>query len=106
MSIYDISTKTLWDFWVMRQNNGQWTACWSGRIQHTDQSDGIYPNPYGTTATGLPFIGGNIGTGTERRRYQCVMGISLASPAKWPAFSLACKPDRWLQPGPSDQCHS
>jgi hypothetical protein len=88
MSIYDISTKTLWDFWVMRQNNGQWTACWGGRIQHTDQSDGIYPNPYGTTATGLPFIGGEISAQELKDGViNHVMGISLASPAKWPTFS-------------------
>jgi hypothetical protein len=88
MSIYDISTKTLWDFWIMRQNNGQWTACWGGRIQNTDQSDGIYPNPYGTTATGLPFIGGEISAQELKDgAINHVMGISLPSPAKWPTFS-------------------
>ena len=88
MSIYDISTKTLWDFWVMRQSNGQWTACWGGRIQNTTQSDGIYPNPYGTTATGLPFIGGEI-TAQELKNgaINHVIGISLPSPAKYPTLS-------------------
>ena len=88
LSIYDISTKTLWDFWIMRQSNGQWSACWGGRIQHTDQSDGIFPNPYGTTATGLPFIGGEI-TAQELKdgAINHVMGIGIPSPAPWTTLS-------------------
>jgi hypothetical protein len=88
MSIYDLSTHTLWEFWVMHQTNGQWNACWGGRIQNTAQSDGIFPNPYGTTATGLPFIGGEISeqdlaSGTINH----AIGISLVDVAAWNVFS-------------------
>ena len=88
MSIYDLSTHTLWDFWVMRKNNGQWQTCWGGRIQNTPQSDGIFPHPYGTTATGLPFIGGEI-TAQELKdgAINHVMGLAIPSPALWSTFS-------------------
>jgi hypothetical protein len=88
MSIYDLSTQTLWDFWVMSQANGQWQACWGGRIQNTPQNAGIFPNPYGTTATGLPFIGGEI-SAEELAKGQIdhVMGISLVNAASWNVFS-------------------
>jgi len=88
MSIYDLSTHTLWDFWVMSQTNGQWQACWGGRIQNTPQNPGIFPNPYGTTATGLPFIGGEI-SAEELAKGQIdhVMGISLVNVAAWNIFS-------------------
>lgn len=88
MSIYDLSTHTLWDFWVMSQTNGQWQACWGGRIQNTTQNAGMFPNPYGTTATGLPFIGGEISAeDLAKGQINHVMGISLVNAATWNVFS-------------------
>ena len=97
MSIYDLSTQTLWEFWVTSETNGQWQACWGGRIQNTPQSPGYFPNPYGTTATGLPFIGGEI-TAQELADGQInhVMGISLVDVATWNVFSWpATRSDGW-----------
>ena len=84
MSVYDFSTHTLWDFWVMKQNNGQWQACWGGRMQNTGEQEGIFSYSYGATATGLPYIGGEI-TAQELRNgaINHVMGIAIPSPAKW-----------------------
>ncbi|WP_079420443.1 DUF4124 domain-containing protein [Thiomonas intermedia] len=88
MSIYDLSTQTLWEFWVTSQVNGQWQACWGGRIQNTANNAGLFANPYGTTATGLPFIGGEI-SAQELASGQInhVMGISLVDVAAWNIFS-------------------
>lgn len=91
MSVYDISTHTLWEFWVTRHVDGRWQACWGGRIQNTTQNAGIFPHPYGATATGLPFIGGEISAEElERGEIDHVMGISLVEVAgsnlvSWPA---------------------
>lgn len=91
MSIYQPSTDTLWEFWQARKTNGQWEACWGGRLQNASQSDGIFPNHYGTTATSLLFVGGQL-TPEELQRGEIrhVMGIALVDAEKysvvsWPA---------------------
>jgi hypothetical protein len=91
MTVYQPSTRTLWEFWQMRKINGQWQACWGGRMQNTSASNGVFPGYYGTTATSLPFIGGQI-TAEELRRGEIkhVMGISLVeiehfNIVSWPA---------------------
>jgi hypothetical protein len=91
MTIYQPSTNSMWEFWVARKASGQWRACWGGKMQDTNTSDGIWPHPYGTTATGLPFLGGQI-TAEELRRGEIrhAIGISLveaelATVVSWPA---------------------
>jgi len=88
MSIYDLSTHTLWEFWVTRRVGGEWQACWGGRVRDTMQNPGIFPHPYGATATGLPFIGGEI-SAEELARGQInhVIGIALVNAASWKEFS-------------------
>lgn len=88
MTIYQPSTNTLWEFWVTRKSSGQWQACWGGRMQNVNTDDGIWTHPYGTTATGLPFIGGQI-TADELKRGEIrhVMGISLVDMAAWNVVS-------------------
>ena len=91
MTIYQASTDTLWEFWKTRQVNGQWQACWGGRIQHASLSEGIFNTYYGTTATSLPFLGGQI-TAEELQRGEIkhAIGISLVETesskvVSWPA---------------------
>jgi hypothetical protein len=91
MTIYQPSTNTMWEFWGASKVAGQWQACWGGRMQNTNISDGRWPAPYGTTATGLPFLGGQI-TAEELARGEIrhAIGISLveteaSSVVSWPA---------------------
>jgi hypothetical protein len=91
MTVRQPSTDSLWEFWVTKNVNGQWQACWGGKMSNVSTSNGIWPFPYGTTATGLPFIGGQI-TAEELARGEIrhVIGISLveaeaASILSWPA---------------------
>lgn len=92
MSIYQPSTDTLWEFWRLRRgDDGQWSACWGGRMTEVSRSPGTWPEYYGTTATGLPFIGGQI-TAEELQRGEIrhVMGIALVDAEgggilSWPA---------------------
>ncbi len=88
MDIYDISTQTFWEFWVMSNTNGQWSGCWGGRIQDTSQSDGIFPNPFGGSATGLPYQAGEI-TAAELAsgNIDHVMGIAIVNADSWNVFS-------------------
>ena len=78
MTIYQPASDTIWEFWQARKVDGQWQACWGGRMPNVSKSSGIWQKPYGTTATGLPFLGGQI-TAEELRRgkIEHVMGISL-----------------------------
>ncbi|MES2831778.1 MAG: DUF4124 domain-containing protein [Pseudomonadota bacterium] len=91
MTVHQPSTDSLWEFWQTRSIDGQWSACWGGRMQNVSASSGIWPAPYGTTATGLPFIGGQI-TAEELKRGEIrhVIGISLVeaehfTTLSWPA---------------------
>ena len=91
MSIYQPSTDALWEFWQMRKRGGEWQACWGGRMTQVSRNDGIFPGHYGTTATSLPFIGGQI-TPEELRRGEIrhVIGLSLVEVEhfnirSWPA---------------------
>lgn len=92
MTVYQPSTDTIWEFWVTKKVDGQWQACWGGRMNNARASNGIFPFPYGTTATGLPFLGGQI-TAEELARGEIrhAIGISLveaeaASILSWPAL--------------------
>jgi hypothetical protein len=77
MSIYDPASKTLWEFWQTRKVNGQWQACWGGRMQNTNTNPGVFPGHYGTTATSLPFMGGQI-TAEELQRGEIKHAIGIA----------------------------
>jgi hypothetical protein len=97
MTIYQPSADTLWEFWQARKVDGQWQACWGGRLDHVSKSDGIWHHPYGTTATGLPFLGGQI-TAEELERGEIghVMGIALVDAENWDLFSWpANRSDGW-----------
>jgi hypothetical protein len=91
MTVYQPSTDTVWEFWEARNQGGVWQACWGGRLQNASKSDGVFPTYYGTTATSLPFLGGQI-TAEELQRGEIrhAIGISLvdverASIFSWPA---------------------
>jgi hypothetical protein len=91
MTIYQPSTNTIWEFWMASKVAGQWQACWGGKMQSTNTSNGIWPNPYGASATGLPFLGGQV-TAEELTRGEIrhAIGIALVDTeaftvVSWPA---------------------
>jgi hypothetical protein len=56
VAIYQPSTDTYWDFWRAQQDaNGNWSACWGGKIEHYSRNPGIFTNPLGAVASGLPL---------------------------------------------------
>jgi len=91
MCIYQPSTDSLWEFWLTRKVDGKWQACWGGGMRNVSKNPGIWENRHGTTATSLPFIGGQL-TPEELRRgvIEHVMGIALVdcehfNVISWPA---------------------
>ncbi len=91
MCIYQPSTDSLWEFWQARKQDGQWQAVWGGGMTKVSENPGIWQNHYGTTATSLPFIGGQITQADLRRgAIEHVMGIALVDAehydvVSWPA---------------------
>jgi hypothetical protein len=77
MTIYQPSSNTIWEFWQTRKVSGQWQACWGGRMTNVKSSNGIWQPGFGTTATGLPFIGGQI-TAEELKRGEIRHAIGIA----------------------------
>jgi hypothetical protein len=77
MTIYQPSSDTMWEFWQARKAGGGWQACWGGRLAKASRSDGVFSGHYGTTATSLPFIGGQI-TAEELQRGEIRHAIGIA----------------------------
>jgi hypothetical protein len=60
-TIYQPSTDTFWDFWRAEKDaSGHWSACWGGKIRHYRENPGIFSNPLGASASGLPLAAGLI----------------------------------------------
>ena len=56
--IYQPSTNTEWEYWGLGKDaSGSWDACYGGVITNVSQSNGIFPNYAGATATSLPNLG-------------------------------------------------
>jgi hypothetical protein len=97
MTIYQPSTNTVWEFWQARKVDGQWQACWGGRLQNASTSTGVFYKYYGTTATSLPFLGGQI-TAEELARGEIkhAIGFSLVEAEHYNIFSWpANRSDGW-----------
>jgi hypothetical protein len=88
MTIFQPSTDSLWEFWLMKQGPNGWSACWGGMMSAASKNPGIWPDHFGTTATSLPFIGGQI-TAAELARGEIrhAIGISLVDLEKFAIFS-------------------
>ena len=52
LTVYQPSTETAWEFWLAKETNGAWSACWGGKLDMAT-TDGVFPAPYGETASGL-----------------------------------------------------
>jgi len=52
LTIYQPSSHTDWELWRASYAGGAWSACWGGRLDMAT-SDGVFPFPYGETASGI-----------------------------------------------------
>lgn len=91
VAIYQPATDTYWDFWRAQQDaSGHWSACWGGEIEHYSTNPGIFDNPLGASATGLP-LGASLIRVDELRRGRIDHAINLetvrtqAGCFSWPA---------------------
>jgi hypothetical protein len=101
MVIWQPSTDTLWEFWLMHRSGGAWHARWGGRMTHVSRSPGYYTGAernWGVTATSLPLLGGLI-TLADVRSGHIDHALGLAIPEArskcwtWPAQRTDGKKD-------------
>jgi hypothetical protein len=52
LTVYQPSSDRAWEFWEAADTNGSWSACWGGKLDMAT-SNGVFPNPYGETASGI-----------------------------------------------------
>jgi hypothetical protein len=58
MIIYQPSRNTLWELWrVQKDASGNWQVGWAGKMTDVSRSNGIWPVPEGTTASGDALLG-------------------------------------------------
>ena len=95
--VWQPATDRMWEFWLTRKTNGVWQACWGGGMEHVSQNPGIWPDHYGTTATSLPFLGGQLSVAEVRRgEIRHALGIALVDLEHWNIISWpATRSDAW-----------
>jgi hypothetical protein len=99
MTIYQPSSNTLWEFWQAKKVNGKWQACWGGRLQRVSSSHGVFDKHYGTTATSLPFMGGQItAEELERGEIRHAIGIAMVEIERADIFSWPANRSDGLNP--------
>ena len=60
LMIYQPSTGTAWEFWEVQANpDGSYSACWGGKLSMST-SNGVFPSPFGLSATGISYLGTTI----------------------------------------------
>ena len=90
-TIYQPSTDTYWDSWrAQKDASGHWSACWGGKIKHYSKNPGIFKNPLGASASGLPLGAFTIRISELRRGYidhaiNLVVPRTQANCFSWPA---------------------
>jgi hypothetical protein len=58
--IWQPSTNTEWEFWIAQPSGSGYSACWGGKITNASTSNGVFPNGYGMSASGISYLGTEI----------------------------------------------
>ena len=77
--VWQPSTDTLWEFWQLRNENGRWRAQWGGRLTDVSSGPAVFGSNWGTSASGLPLVGGLI-TPRELRTGRIDHALALGVP--------------------------
>ncbi len=62
LTVYQPSTHTAWEFWEAAVSHGSWSACWGGKLDMAT-TNGVFPYPYGETASGISNLATEITEG-------------------------------------------
>lgn len=88
------STSTEWELWRARRNpDGSWTACWGGRLSGTAELVGVFPAPYGLSASGISYLDTVVkesDVASGRIRHVLAMGVVECNGMVAPADRTDC----------------
>lgn len=88
LTVYSPSADKLWEFWKAKLVNGQWQACWGGRIDSVSTSPGYFENMFGTSASGLSVLGGTVGIkDVQSGSIDHALSLQLVDVQHWKTFS-------------------
>ncbi|HSK34759.1 MAG TPA: hypothetical protein VK903_14865, partial [Propionicimonas sp.] len=95
MTIYNPDTKELVELWKARKVDGQWQACWGGRIPDADSSMGVFTDTWGMSASGMAMWATTIrASEIAQGRIDHVIGMSIPY-TKSTISSPAVRTDGW-----------
>jgi hypothetical protein len=91
------ATASDWELWQASPNpDGSWSACWGGKLD-TNHSDGVFPNGYGLSATGISYLATTITEGeVASGRIDHALALDLpacTAPEVFPADRTDCAHD-------------
>ncbi|MFC5381892.1 hypothetical protein [Aquipuribacter nitratireducens] len=97
LSVYSPTTDQLWEFWRADEREGGWYACWGGRLDEVSESEGIFEDGWGSTATGLSHTAGMVRIADVRAgRIEHAVALAIPEPATWKEYSWpAQRSDGW-----------
>jgi hypothetical protein len=96
--IYQASTNTEWELWrAWKSSTGSWQACWGGKLTDVSGSDGVFPAPYGLSASEISYLATTVTDSDIRAgRIDHTMAIDVVrctAPAVPPAIHTDCGSD-------------
>ncbi|MFL5845911.1 MAG: hypothetical protein ACJ762_14585 [Solirubrobacteraceae bacterium] len=83
--VWQPSTDTMWEFWRLRRTPDGWHAMWGGRLDNVSSSSGVFPAPFGTSASSMALIGGMIRP-EEIRAGRIEHALAMGVPSTGPGF--------------------
>ncbi len=88
LTIYSASTDQLWEFWRAERVDGQWQACWGGRLDDVSTSRGYFSDGFGTSASGLAISGGMVQVeDVQAGSIEHALALQIVEPKKWTDYS-------------------
>jgi hypothetical protein len=86
--IYQPSSGYEWEYWQAAKTASGWSACWGGRLRMTT-SDGVFPFPYGLSASGISYLATEIteaDVASGSIKHAISMGILNCNWPHYPAY--------------------
>ncbi|WP_369068607.1 DUF4124 domain-containing protein [Kineococcus terrestris] len=88
LTVWSPDTDQLWEFWRAERVDGQWRACWGGRIDDVSTSPGFFEGGFGSSASGLAVSGGMVRVDDVRAgAVEHALALQIVSPATWKRVS-------------------
>ncbi|MBV9213183.1 MAG: hypothetical protein JOZ25_06005 [Actinobacteria bacterium] len=90
LAIYQPSTDTMWEFWLLQLRADGWHAAWGGKMTNVSTNPGYFPGNLGASGTSLPLLGGlmtihELQAGQINHALAVALPNTAAGTVTWPA---------------------